>query len=66
MRRDCILNDLIDNEAFVTGVAIGISLYQNKVVTAHDRKEPLKIGDNLYYIQSGRERLQEMIDKICK
>ena len=65
-RRDCILNDLLDNEAFSIGVATGISLYQNKVVTAHDRKEPLKIGDNLYYIQSGRERLQEMIDKICK
>lgn len=60
------MNDLLDNEAFIIGVATGISLYQNKVVTAHDRKEPLKIGDNLYYIQSGRERLQEMIDKICK
>lgn len=60
------MNDLIENEAFGIGVATGISLYQNKVVTAHDRKEPLRIGDNLYYIQSGRERLQEMIDKICK
>ena len=60
------MKELEENEAFVTGVATGISLYQNKVVTAHDRKEPLKIGDNLYYIQSGRERLQEVIDKICK
>ena len=60
------MNDLIDNEAFVTGVATGISLYQSKVVTAHQHKEPLKIGDSLYYIQSGRERLQEVIDKICK
>lgn len=60
------MNDLMDNEAFSIGVATGISLYQNKVVTAHDRKEPLKIGDNLYYVQSGRERLQEMIDRICK
>ena len=60
------MKDLNDNEAFVTGVVTGISLYQNKVVTAHNRKEPIKIGDNLYYIQSGRERLQEMIDKICK
>lgn len=65
-RRNCILNELMDNEVFSIGVATGISLYQNKVVTAHERKEPLKIGDNLYYIQSGRERLQEMIDKICK
>ena len=60
------MNDLNDNEAFVTGVATGISLYQSKVVTAHQHKEPLKIGDTLYYIQSGRERLQEVIDKICK
>lgn len=60
------MNELMDNEVFSIGVATGISLYQNKVVTAHERKEPLKIGDNLYYIQSGRERLQEMIDKICK
>ena len=66
MRRDCILNDLNDNEAFSIGVATGISLYQSKVVAAHNRKEPLKIGDTLYYLQSGRERLQEMIDKICR
>ena len=26
----------------------------------------LKIGDELYYVQNGRERLQEMIEKICK
>lgn len=60
------MNDLLDNEAFSIGVATGISLYQNKVVTAHDRKEPLKIGDKIYYLQSGKERLQEMIDKICR
>jgi len=60
------LNDLIENEAFFTGIVTGINLYQNKVVIAHERKEPLKIGDNLYYVQSGRERLEEAIDKICR
>ncbi len=60
------MKELEDNEAFFTGIVTGINLYQNKVVTAHDRKEPLKIGDKIYYIQSGRERLQEMIDKICR
>lgn len=60
------MKELKENEAFVTGMSVGISLYQNKVVTAHQHKEPLKIGDTLYYIQSGRERLQEVIDKICK
>lgn len=60
------MNDLLENEAFSIGVATGISLYQNKVVTAHERKEAIIIGDNAYYVQSGRERLQEAIDKICK
>ena len=59
------MNDLLDNQAFFIGVATGISLYQNKVVTAHERKEAIIIGDNAYYVQSGRERLQEMIDRIC-
>lgn len=60
------MNDLLENEAFSIGVATGISLYQNKVVTAHERKEAIIIGDNAYYVQSGRERLQEAIDKICR
>lgn len=60
------MKELEENEAFVTGISVGISLYQSKVVTAHDRREPIKIGETLYYLQSGRERLQEMIDKICK
>lgn len=60
------LEGLEENEAFVTGVVTGINLYQNKVVTAHERKEGIIIGDNAYYVQSGRERLQEMLDKICR
>lgn len=53
--------------AFCNGVAVGICLYQRAVVTAHKRKEPLKIGDDtLYYIQDGRERLAEVLEKICK
>lgn len=57
---------LVENEAFYTGIAVGVNLYKQKVVTAHERKEPLKIGENLYYIQNGRERLQEVIEKICR
>lgn len=61
------MSDLLENEAFASGVAVGIGLYQQKVVMAHERKEPLKIGDNtLYYIQDGRERLAEVLDKICR
>lgn len=60
------MSDLLENEAFCTGVTVGVTLHQQKVITAHERKEPLKIGDNLYYLQSGRERLQEMLNQICK
>lgn len=60
------MHELLNNKEFCTGLNLGIILYQQKVVIAHERKEPLKIGDNLYYIQDGRERLQEMIEKICE
>lgn len=63
---ECVLKELLESEAFCTGVAVGVSLYEQKVVMAHERKQYLKIGENLYYIQSGRERLQELMDKICK
>lgn len=60
------MEELLKNEAFVNGVNIGINLYQQKIITAHERKEPLIINDNTYYIQDGRERLQDVIDKICR
>ena len=55
-----------ENEAFCVGVAVGLDLYQQKVIAAHERGQPLLIDEELYYIQSGRERLQEAIDKICQ
>lgn len=60
------MNDLMENEAFCTGVAVGISLHQQRVISVHKRKEPLKIGNELFYLQSGRERLAEFLEKICK
>ena len=60
------LNDLSENEGFVTGIAVGMSIYQQKILTAHKRKEPLIVGDNLYYLQSGGELLQEMLNDICR
>lgn len=60
------MKELLESEAFCVGVNVGISLYQQKIVTAHERKEHLKIGDNLYYVQDGRERLAEMVEKICR
>lgn len=62
----CVLDELMESEAFVNGVTVGIGLYQQKVIAAQKQKIPLKIGEDLYYVQDGRERLQEMIKKICK
>ncbi len=66
MGGNLILTELLESEAFCAGIAVGIGLYQEKVIEAHKRKEHIKIGDNLYYVKSGRERLAEMLDKICK
>lgn len=56
----------MENEGFFVGVAVGIGLHQQKVIAAHKRKEALRIGDTVYYLQDGRERLQEMMEKVCK
>ena len=57
---------LEENEAFFTGLLCGIKIFQQKIVTAHKRREHLMIDGNVYYVQSGRERLEEAIDKICR
>lgn len=56
----------MESEAFVTGIATGIALYQSKIIAAHERKEPIKLGDDLFYLQTGRERLTEMMNKILQ
>lgn len=60
-----ILKELIE-KMFCSGIAVGIGLYQRAVVSAHKQNKPLKIGDTLYYVQDGRERLQEVLNEICK
>ena len=60
------MEELLKSDAFCTGVAAGISLYQSKVIAAHKHKEPIKIGDTLYFLQDGRERLEELLEKICR
>lgn len=60
------MKDLMENEAFCTGVAVGINIHQQKVITAHERREPLKIGDELYFLQTGRERLADVLNRICE
>lgn len=60
------MTGLLENEAFCMGVAFGIHLYQMAVIKAHERKEPLMVNDTLYYLQDGRERLEQMLDEICR
>lgn len=60
------MDELMENEAFVNGITVGINLHQQRVIQAHKHREPLKIGDELFYLQSGRERLEEMLNRICE
>lgn len=53
-------------DAFAVGLSAGISIYQQKVVMAQRHKEPIRIAGNLYYIQDAKERLQNMMDEICR
>lgn len=62
------MENLLENEIFVHGIIVGINLHQSRVIEAHKRKEPIKIEDEdeLFYLQSGRERLTQMLDQILK
>lgn len=60
------MNELMESEAFCCGVSVGINIHQQKVVMASENKKPLQIGEELYYVQTGRERLNEIIEEICK
>lgn len=61
-----IMDNSYEVNAFCNGIVVGLNLYQQKVVTAQKNNEAIKIGGELYYIQSAKERLQDMVDKICK
>ncbi len=60
------MEKLMENDAFFNGVVLGLLLYQQKVVAAHRAREPLIIGEDLYYLETGRERLERAIDEICR
>ena len=60
------MDELMENEAFYIGMLAGINIYQRKIIMAHERKEYIKIGDSLYYLQDGRERLEQVLSEICK
>lgn len=54
----------MENEAFYFGLICGIKIFQQKIVAAHKGREHLMIDNTPYYLQDGRERLQEMLNKI--
>lgn len=60
------MKELLESEAFCHGVTVGINIFQQKVIMAHDRAEPLLINGNTYYVQDGRERLKDFIERICE
>lgn len=61
-----ILNSEQKADIFCLGVITGINLYQQKVIAAQQHNKALRINGELYYVQSARERLQDMIDKFCR
>ena len=60
------MDGIFESQAFCNGVAVGINIYQQKVIMAYENNEAIKIDGELYYIQSAKERLQDMVYKICK
>ncbi len=60
------MDELLQNEMFCNGIIFGIKLFQNKIIAAHGRGEPVLIGDEMFFLQSGRERLEELMNEICK
>lgn len=60
------MENLLESEIFCKGVAAGINIYQQRILTAHKHKEPIKIADNLFYLQSGQELLEQMMKELCR
>lgn len=42
---------IFESQAFCNGVAVGINIYQQKVIMAYENNEAIKIDGELYYIQ---------------
>ena len=53
-------------ETFAAGIEVGLKLYEQKLIQCSRTGEPVYIDGELYYIQTGRERLAEMLDRICR
>ena len=61
-----MLNELLKSREFHIGLTMGINICQQMILNANERNEPLVIDDKLYYILSGDQALQQMIDTVCR
>lgn len=59
------MENLSESGTFYSGLIAGIYLCQQIALAAHDRKEPLLINKEQYYILDGTELLHNMLDTIC-
>ena len=60
-----MLNELLKSSEFHIGLTMGINICQRMILNAYERGEPLVIDDKPYYILSGAQALQQMIDTLC-
>lgn len=60
------MENLKECQAFCDGVAAGVNIFQQVILASYERKLPISIDGNLYYIQDGAECLQEAIDEMCR
>ncbi len=60
------MENLLQSEIFCKGVVAGINIYQQRIITSYKRKEPIKIADNLFYLQSGQDLLEQMMEELCR
>lgn len=60
------MENLLQNEQFTKGLLLGINICQQMILASHERNEPLIIDDSPYYILSGEQLLQQMLDAVCR
>lgn len=60
------MENLTEDEVFSYGIAVGIAIHQQKVLTAYESKKPLELGGEVCFIQNGSEILEQMLEEICR
>lgn len=59
------LEDLLKSREFHIGLTMGIHICQGMILNAYERNEPLVIDNRQFYILTGDQALQQMIDTVC-